>query len=48
MGALAAGLHAGLLLRPGNAPFEIGTQPDLVCPDLHTMADAMVARFPTH
>lgn len=48
MGALAAGLNAGLLLRPGNAQFEIGAQPDLVHTDLRTMADALVARFPAH
>jgi len=45
MGALAAGLHAGMILRPGNAPFGIGAQPDLVHADLRMLAQALSHRF---
>ena len=44
MGAASAGLHAALILRPGNAPFGIGPQPDVIVSDVPALARALAAR----
>jgi 2-haloacid dehalogenase len=46
LGALAAGWQAGLILRPGNAPLEVGPQPNYVGNDLEEVADQLIARLP--
>ena len=45
LGALAAGWQAGLILRQGNAPLDIGPQPNYVGDDLDALADQLIARF---
>jgi 2-haloacid dehalogenase len=45
LGAVAAGWQAGLILRTGNAPLDVGPQPDYVGEDLEAIADQLVARF---
>jgi 2-haloacid dehalogenase len=44
IGALSAGLAAGLLTRPGNAPLLVPglPQPNVVAPDLPTLAAKMI------
>ena len=39
LGALAAGWQAGLLLREGNAPLDVGPQPNYIGADLDAIAD---------
>jgi 2-haloacid dehalogenase len=46
LGARAAGWQAALILRPGNAPLEVGPQPNFVGNDLDEIADQLIARFP--
>jgi 2-haloacid dehalogenase len=46
LGALAAGWQAGLILREGNAPLEVGPQPDYIGDDLDAIADQLIARYP--
>jgi 2-haloacid dehalogenase len=46
IGASAAGWQAGLILRPGNAPLDVGPQPDYVGDDLDAIADQLIQRFP--
>jgi 2-haloacid dehalogenase len=43
---LAAGWQAGLILRPGNAPLEVGPQLNYVGNDLDQVADQLIAGFP--
>jgi 2-haloacid dehalogenase len=43
MGALSAGLRAALILRPGDAPFKLGKQPELICGDLDALSAALAA-----
>jgi 2-haloacid dehalogenase len=45
LGALAAGWQAGLILRQGNAPLDIGPQPNYVGDDLDALADQLIARI---
>jgi 2-haloacid dehalogenase len=47
VGAQSTGLTAALLTRPGNAPLLIDglPQPNLVAPDLPTIADQLIARW---
>ena len=45
MGAAAAGWKTALLVRTGNAPLEIGRQPDVTGLDLRVVADALIVRF---
>ena len=45
LGAVAAGWQAGLILRTGNAPLDVGPQPDYVGDDLDAIADQLIARF---
>jgi 2-haloacid dehalogenase len=47
IGALAAGWQAGLILRKGNAPLDIGPQPNYIGDDLDAIADQLIARYPT-
>jgi 2-haloacid dehalogenase len=44
IGAQSAGLAAGLIIRPGNAPLPIAglPQPNVVAPDLPALADQMI------
>lgn len=46
IGALSAGWQAGLILRTGNAPLDVGPQPDYVGDDLAAIADQLVERYP--
>jgi len=43
LGATAAGCAAALVTRPGNAVLPIGPQPDVLGPDLLTVAETIVA-----
>jgi 2-haloacid dehalogenase len=47
MGAQAAGWKAGLIQRPGNAPLEVGPQPDYIGDDLDEVADQLIGRYGT-
>lgn len=42
LGALAAGYSAALVARPGNAPLTVGSQPDIVEPDLLLTASRII------
>jgi 2-haloacid dehalogenase len=44
IGANAAGWQTGLILREGNAPLEVGPQPDYIGPDLDAIADLLIER----
>jgi 2-haloacid dehalogenase len=46
IGALAAGWQAGLILRNGNAPLDVGPQPTYVGDDLGAIADQLTGRYP--
>ena len=43
LGAVAAGWQAALILRPGNAPLDVGPQPTYVGHDLDDVAKQLVA-----
>jgi 2-haloacid dehalogenase len=45
IGAQAAGWQAGLVLREGNAPLEVGPQPDYIASDLSLIADQLIERY---
>ena len=45
LGALAAGLQAGLILREGNAPLDVGPQPMYIGDDLDAIADQLIERY---
>src|ERR1700733_14013241 len=45
LGALAAGWQAGLILREGNAPLDIGPQPNYIGDDLSAIADQLIAQY---
>ena len=45
IGAQAAGWQAGLILRPGNAPLEVGPQPDYIGGDLGKVADQLIGKY---
>jgi len=47
LGALSAGWQAGLILREGNAPLDVGPQPDYIGQDLDAIADQLIERYPT-
>jgi 2-haloacid dehalogenase len=47
LGALAAGWQAGLILRVGNAPLDVGPQPDYIGDDLDAVADQLIERYAT-
>jgi 2-haloacid dehalogenase len=44
LGALAAGWQAGLILREGNAPLDVGPQPTYIGDDLDAIADQLIQR----
>jgi 2-haloacid dehalogenase len=46
LGALSAGWQAGLILRQGNAPLEVGPQPSYIGEDLDAIADQLIERYP--
>jgi 2-haloacid dehalogenase len=46
IGANAAGWQAGLILREGNAPLDVGPQPNYIGKDLDAIADQLIARYP--
>jgi 2-haloacid dehalogenase len=46
IGALSAGWQAGLILREGNAPLEVGPQPTYLGKDLDAIADQLIERYP--
>ena len=46
IGAGAAGWQAGLILREGNAPLDVGPQPDYIGKDLDAIADQLIERYP--
>lgn len=46
IGARAAGWQAGLILREGNAPLEVGPQPNYIGDDLDAIADQLIERYP--
>jgi 2-haloacid dehalogenase len=45
LGARAAGWQAGLILREGNAPLDVGPQPTYIGNDLDAIADQLIERF---
>lgn len=46
IGAGAAGWQAALILRDGNAPLDVGPQPDYVGKDLDAVASQLIERYP--
>jgi 2-haloacid dehalogenase len=46
IGAAAAGWQTALILREGNAPLDVGPQPDYIGKDLDTIADQLIERYP--
>ena len=45
IGAGAAGWQAALILREGNAPLDVGPQPDYIGKDLDAIADHLIERY---
>jgi 2-haloacid dehalogenase len=45
IGAQSAGWQAGLILREGNAPLDVGPQPDYIGKDLNAIADQLIERY---
>jgi 2-haloacid dehalogenase len=45
LGAVAAGWQAALVLREGNAPLEVGPQPDYIGKDLDAIADQLIEQY---
>ena len=45
VGAVAAGWQAALILREGNAPLDVGPQPNYIGDDLDAIADQLIARY---
>ena len=45
LGAVAAGWQAALILREGNAPLDVGPQPNYIGDDLDAIADQLIARY---
>jgi 2-haloacid dehalogenase len=48
IGALAAGWQAGLILREGNAPLDVGPQPNYIGENLDVIADQLIERYAEH
>jgi hypothetical protein len=46
IGAGAAGWQTALILREGNAPMDVGPQPDYIGKDLDAIADQLIERYP--
>jgi 2-haloacid dehalogenase len=47
IGALSAGWRAGLILREGNTPLDVGPQPNYTGQDLDAIADQLIERYDT-
>jgi 2-haloacid dehalogenase len=47
IGAGAAGWQTALILREGNAPLDVGPQPDYIGKDLDAVADQLIERYAT-
>jgi 2-haloacid dehalogenase len=47
IGAQSAGWQAGLILREGNAPLDVGPQPNYIGKDLDAVADQLIERYAT-
>jgi 2-haloacid dehalogenase len=47
IGAQSAGWQAALILREGNAPLDVGPQPDWIGKDLDAVADQLIERYAT-
>ena len=45
LGAVAAGWQAALILREGNAPLDVGPQPNYIGKDLGAIADELIKRY---
>jgi FMN phosphatase YigB (HAD superfamily) len=45
IGAVAAGWQAALILRGGNAPLDVGPQPDYIGKDLDEIADQFIEQY---
>jgi 2-haloacid dehalogenase len=45
IGAQAAGWQAARILRPGNAPLDVGPQPDYIGRDLSVIADQLIEKY---
>ncbi len=45
IGAQSAGWQAGLILRRGNAPLDVGPQPDYIGQNLDEIADQLVDKY---
>jgi 2-haloacid dehalogenase len=45
IGAQSAGWQAGLILREGNAPLDVGPQPTYIGKDLNEIADQLIERY---
>jgi 2-haloacid dehalogenase len=48
LGAVAAGWDAALVLRSGNAPLDVGPQPQITGEGLNEVAEKLIARYLTH
>jgi 2-haloacid dehalogenase len=46
IGAQSAGWQAALILRNGNAPLDVGPQPNYIGDDLDAIADQLIERYP--
>jgi 2-haloacid dehalogenase len=46
IGAASAGWQTGLILRTGNAPLDVGPQPDYIGNDLDAIASQLIERYP--
>lgn len=46
LGAGAAGWQSALIVREGNAPLDVGPQPDYIGVDLDAIADQLIERYP--
>src|ERR1700689_4294264 len=46
IGAQSADCQAGLILREGNAPLDVGPQPNYTGKDLDAIADQLIERYP--
>jgi 2-haloacid dehalogenase len=45
IGAQSAGWQAALILREGNAPLDVGPQPDYIGNDLNDIADQLIDKY---
>jgi FMN phosphatase YigB (HAD superfamily) len=45
IGAAAAGWQTALILREGNAPLDVGPQPDYIGKDLDEIAGQLIERY---